>query len=249
MITPEFLSTIAQIYLESCEKVCGIQKTAIVRKLPNGKYRIFSEKGKNLGTFTSKEKADKHLQEIEYFKHKKADFRDDLDEETIDFTDLKDVSYSAIMRELRKNYDYDIVVEFMAIYKGIFDILIYQDVDSAAELALKLTLQQFSTLHHVELPLKKEAQLAQLGNAQQVGQYLANIIKFTLSRISPEHRQNSINTVAKKLYLFNENELAGKHMPASSSIGQSITFVKNVLFTQDPRYIREVINNIIKFLG
>jgi 8-oxo-dGTP pyrophosphatase MutT (NUDIX family) len=44
---------------------------AYIRKLPSGKWRVYSEAGKNLGTFPSKEKAEKHLKEIEFFKHKK----------------------------------------------------------------------------------------------------------------------------------------------------------------------------------
>jgi hypothetical protein len=35
------------------------------------KYRILSKKGKNLGTFTSRKAAEKHLRAIEYFKRKK----------------------------------------------------------------------------------------------------------------------------------------------------------------------------------
>lgn len=48
----------------------------MIRKLKNGKYRIYSRKkdaktGKrrNLGTFASREEAKKHEREIQYFKH------------------------------------------------------------------------------------------------------------------------------------------------------------------------------------
>lgn len=48
----------------------------MIRKLKNGQYRIYSRKvdkdtGKrrNLGTFESKEAAEKHEREIQYFKH------------------------------------------------------------------------------------------------------------------------------------------------------------------------------------
>lgn len=47
-----------------------LDKNAYIRKLPNGKYRVLSRKHKNLGTFDSREKAEKHLKEVEYFKHK-----------------------------------------------------------------------------------------------------------------------------------------------------------------------------------
>ena len=38
-------------------------------KLSNGKYRLLSHTGKNLGTFDSHEAAAKHEGEVEYFKH------------------------------------------------------------------------------------------------------------------------------------------------------------------------------------
>jgi hypothetical protein len=48
----------------------------MIRKLANGHYRIYSRKkdpktGKrrNLGTFPSREKAEQHEREIQYFKH------------------------------------------------------------------------------------------------------------------------------------------------------------------------------------
>jgi hypothetical protein len=48
----------------------------MIRKLKSGKYRIYSKKkdpdtGKrrNLGTFDTRKAAEKHEQEIQYFKH------------------------------------------------------------------------------------------------------------------------------------------------------------------------------------
>jgi hypothetical protein len=42
----------------------------IIRKVKSG-YRLYSHKGKNLGTFDTKAGAEKHEQEVNYFKHKK----------------------------------------------------------------------------------------------------------------------------------------------------------------------------------
>ena len=39
-----------------------------IEKLPNGKYRLLSHKGQNLGTFDSHEAAAKHESDVEYFK-------------------------------------------------------------------------------------------------------------------------------------------------------------------------------------
>jgi hypothetical protein len=44
-------------------------KEAIIKKLPNGKYRLYSHKGKNLGTFDTHEGAEKHEREVNYFKN------------------------------------------------------------------------------------------------------------------------------------------------------------------------------------
>lgn len=48
----------------------------MIRKLKSGEYRLYSRKvdpktnkRKNLGTFNSREAAEKHEREIQYFKH------------------------------------------------------------------------------------------------------------------------------------------------------------------------------------
>jgi hypothetical protein len=48
----------------------------MIRKLPDGKYRLYSRKvdpktkrRKNLGTFGSKAAAEKHERAVQYFKH------------------------------------------------------------------------------------------------------------------------------------------------------------------------------------
>jgi len=49
----------------------------MIRKLKSGKYRLYSRKKdpktgkrKNLGTFASREEAEKHERAVQYFKHK-----------------------------------------------------------------------------------------------------------------------------------------------------------------------------------
>jgi hypothetical protein len=53
----------------------GAEGTAMIRKLKSGEYRLYSRKlnpktGKrrNLGTFATREKAEKHEREVQYFK-------------------------------------------------------------------------------------------------------------------------------------------------------------------------------------
>lgn len=96
-------------------------KLAYVRKLPNGKYRVFSEKGKNMGTYDTKEEANKRLGQIEYFK-KQAN---------------KELTYSSIMRTLRHNHE-DQVEPFMKKFKEEFDESLIEgaDIRDAEKIAL-----------------------------------------------------------------------------------------------------------------
>ena len=50
-----------------------IIKNSYIRKLNPKKFRVYSEKGRNLGTYQSKAEAIKRLREIEYFKKNNAD--------------------------------------------------------------------------------------------------------------------------------------------------------------------------------
>ena len=47
-------------------------KGAVMIKKAEGGYKVLSEKGKNLGgPYKTKKEAEKRLQQVEYFKHKK----------------------------------------------------------------------------------------------------------------------------------------------------------------------------------
>ena len=66
----------APFMAEVDEWVARTRTAAMIRKLASGEYRIYSRKpdpktGKrrNLGTFPTREKAEKHEREIQYFKH------------------------------------------------------------------------------------------------------------------------------------------------------------------------------------
>jgi len=72
--------------------------------------------------------------------------------------------------------------------------------------------------------------------------------RLILNRISEASRPKAIENIKYKIYNFNDTEIANKNMPASSAIGQSIALVKNILFNQDASYIRQVIDNIVRYL-
>ncbi len=42
----------------------------MIRKVKEG-YRVVSESGRNMGTYATKEEAQRRLRQIEFFKHKK----------------------------------------------------------------------------------------------------------------------------------------------------------------------------------
>jgi hypothetical protein len=100
-----------------------ITKTAYIRKLPSGKWRVFSGKGKNLGTFDSHQGAKKHLREVEYFKHKDDNKSDDE-------------TYSSILRQLNKDEDQEAIESFLSAYKEAFDNFVIMNEEDPAEKAL-----------------------------------------------------------------------------------------------------------------
>lgn len=50
-----------------------LTRLAYIRRQPNGQCCVFSERGKNLGRYASKEKAQHRLRQVEYFKRKGAE--------------------------------------------------------------------------------------------------------------------------------------------------------------------------------
>jgi hypothetical protein len=237
---------ISDIYQQHCQNT--IVKSAKIKKLPSGKYRVLSQRNRNLGTFSSKKAAEKRLKQVEYFKY--LDTLDLKPKKELDLSKIKFFSLSAIMRELNK-IDPDIANEFIKEYKFYFDQAVKSKMKNVPNVALDHALKKFKKLYKIKIKnklVKVAASLPSLGDPKTVGNYLANIVKFILNRISPAKRQKSINRLKQKFYYLNENELGSKKMPASSSLGQSITFVKTVLFNHNPRYIREVLNNLVRYL-
>lgn len=248
MKTANEILRLADCFEQKCYQ--DLMTLARIRKLPNGRYRVLSEKGKNLGTSNSKSDAEKRLQQVEYFKHKDDNKVEDKESKIIDLTDADDFSYSAIMRKLRQKASKERVLEFLKQYKNHFDKAVKNKLQKPEKIALQNALIKFNKTHPIKVKKKlvKSAAVSELGNPALVGKYLADIVKFTLNRLPLESRAPAIESLRKKFYSFNADEIANKNLPATSSIGQSITFVKHVLFNHDPQYVREVINNIVRNL-
>lgn len=226
-------------------------KIARIKKMPGDKYRVLSQKGKNLGTYDSREAAEKRLKQVEYFKHlDKSNAEDNSSDKVIDLMGAADFSFSAIMREMRQEASKEQVKEFLKFYKKYFDKAVKEKLQKPEKVALQTALIKFNKLYKIKVKKKliKNAAVSELGDPVLVGKYLADIVKFTLNRMPAEKRTPALDSLRQKFYSFNADEIAQKEMPATSAIGQSITFVKHVLFNHDSHYIREVINNLVRNL-
>jgi hypothetical protein len=130
-------------------------KIAVIKKLPNGKYQVQSHEGKNLGTYKSKEKAEKRLRQIEFFKyldkHPSKRKKKASTDQKIDLTDVDDMSLSAIMRQLNKQCDPGVATDFLTLFKQCFDRLILDNEDEPSKKALGATLLIFCKKYPVIL--------------------------------------------------------------------------------------------------
>lgn len=206
-----------------------------------------ARKSKPEGEPAPEESKDKSIERLKKIK----DYKDDSDPEgIIDLTNASDFSYSAIMREMRQNASDEQVRLFLTFFKKEFDKAVKAKLQKPEKIALQNSLVKFDKKHKVKCKKKlvKNAAVSELGDPVMVGKYLADIVKFMVARIPLEKRQNAIDSLRQKFYTFNANEISEKNLPPTSGIGQSITFVKHVLFNQNPFYIREVLNNIVSNL-
>ena len=245
MNDPLDLVKLAEVYYQSC---CDLVKVSFVRKI-NNKWHVLSQKGKSLGSYDTKEEAVRRLRQIEYFKHHPKD-SNKAEEAVIDLTDADDLSYSAIMRKMRQKASKEQVRVFLKLFKDQFDKAVKNNLQKPEKVALQNALVKFNKLHKIKVSKKliKNASITELGEASEVGRYLANIFGFILNRLPPESRAKAIESLRNKFYYTNADELSRKVSPPSAAIGQSITFVKHVLLNQEPQYIREVLNELSRNL-
>lgn len=214
------------------DSINKLKKISFIRKVPGG-WAIFSEKGKHLGKYKTKQQAVKRLRQIEWFKHHKKKAS-------------SDISYSQFIRDLRESSDNKDIEKFQQIYKQFFDEALITNEKDPENIAMNKALQSFSS--YQSIVVKTAAEPIELGDPVAAGRYIAAIIKFLMRRISAERRPNSFNNLKRKIYLLNENEIASKHLPAGAALGQSITTLKHVLFGHSPSYIRAVLNSVVSNL-
>jgi hypothetical protein len=238
---------LANAYENRCLE--SLVKLAKIRKMPDGRYRVLSQTGKNLGTYRSHEGAKKRLKQVEFFKHFDHSNAED-GAKIIDLTDIDEFSYSAVMRKIRLKCNPEQVRQFLALFKTQFDRAVKGKLHKPERVALQTAMVKFNKLHKVKIDKKmvKNAAISELGNSEQVGQYLSDIVKFVLNRLPLDKRQHAIDSLKQKFSVMSELDISSKVLPQSSALGQSITFVKTVLFNHDARYVREVLNSLVKHL-
>jgi hypothetical protein len=238
---------LASVYENRCSQ--DLVKLAKIRKMPDGMYRVLSQSGKNLGTYKSRKGAEKRLSRVEYFKHFDHSKVDD-NTHIIDLTDADEFAYSAIMRKLRQKAKPEQVRKFLMIFKRQFDKAVKGKMHKPEKIALQNTMIKFNKLFKVKLDPKmvKCAAVAELGNAEQVGKYLSDIVKFTLQHLPQDKHFDALDRLKKKFSMMNADEISSKQLPESSAMGQSITFIKHVLFNHDTKYVREVLNSLVRSL-
>jgi hypothetical protein len=213
-----------------------IYKTAYIRK--SGKeYQIFSKNNKALMICNSINEAEYYLNNMNLIKNARE----------------VELSYSAIMRDLNKN-NKDDIERFRSIFKKTFDEANIEGLENADKIALMAAIKGIDYNSN-----KKEAKIqnrmfklatvmTDIGDPNTAGKGIASIVAFILKKIKPENRQIIINKMRDRIWNLNEQEMASKKSPASASIGNSISFVKNVLNGRDPKYIREVLRHIVGYL-
>lgn len=250
MTNADTLLQLASAYENKCLQ--GLVKIAKIRKMPDGRYRVLSQKGKDLGTYRSQKGAEKRLRQVEFFKHLDKSKADDEGNaiEPIDLTEADEFTYSALMRKLRQKADPEQVKTFLRLFKLQFDKAVKGKMHKPEKIALQNAIIKFHKIHPVKLDKKmvKCAAVAELGDAAAVGKYLSDIVKFILARLPLEKRPRAAEILRQKFSVMSENEISGKNMPNAAVYGQAITFVKHVLFNQDATYVREVLNSLSRNL-
>ncbi len=125
-----------------------MNKIAFIKEISKGKWRVLSKKGRNLGTYDSKEQAEKRLKQVEFFKHwpfhpirKKKSIEDlygkiVLGEESMETSLAETTStFSAEMRELRKNNP-EKVMSFLKQFNQSFQNSLQEGIDNPEQAAL-----------------------------------------------------------------------------------------------------------------
>jgi hypothetical protein len=85
-------------------------------------------------------------------------------------------------------------------------------------------------------------------NPKFVAEQIRDIIDVMVGRMSLESRQRAYPNLRNKINRLPVTEMSSKKQPGGSSIGVSISLIKNILNGRDPFFIKSVINELLKVL-
>lgn len=154
-----------------------------------------------------------------------------------------ELSYSYIMRKLRKA-DKDVVRQFQEVFKKNFDAALDDNLENPEKIALLAAIKETKqTVKNAALDrmIKTAEIMTNLGDPAIAGRYIADIVRFLMSRADPKLMSNLRSKISK----LNSADIASKEMTEGAAIGQSITFVKNILMGQNPAYVSRVLYNVL----
>jgi len=81
-----------------------------------------------------------------------------------------------------------------------------------------------------------------------VAEQIRDIIDVMVGRMSLNSQQNAYPNIKSKLQELNISEISNKNQPGGSSIGTSISLIKNILNGRDPYFIKMVLDELSKGL-
>ncbi len=85
-------------------------------------------------------------------------------------------------------------------------------------------------------------------NPKYVAEQIRDIIDVMIGKMSLEARQKAYPNLKGKLNQLNVHEMSTKKTVGGSSIGASISLVKNILNGKDPYFIKMVIDELERTL-
>jgi hypothetical protein len=194
----------------------------------SGSWNIVSD-GNLWGSYETKTAGRQALREIEFERFKKFS------------TEHPQMSYSATIRLLNKQYDEETVRKFQKLFKENFDKLYLAGNEEPEDEALEISLAAMEHFH-------KNANAIEMGDANFAGKRLSELVRFLLRRVPDAKRSAAIESARKKIYMINEYEMSRKKTAPNSSIGQSISIVKTILLEHNAEYIRNVLNALVRNL-
>lgn len=219
-------------------------KIAKIEQLSDGRWRVYSKKGRNLGTYESKGAAEERLSQVEMFKHMKLETNKKRRKEALGLISLcataPDTSdtYSSMMRKINKKNP-ESMKSFMKSFKEAFDSAIDHDLDAHQDVALLEAQKKLS--YNLLVEFAKTAQ-ALYADPNVVGKALSDVSKLLLSRV-PHDKVKAYDNVRSKLMNMNVSEISSTNLPDTAAYGQIITLMKTLLHGYDSEYIRNVLSS------